>query len=154
MNHETHIPTQQTPPQENNRFQSSHENSRGPKGHQPTPPSRPKEISRLIFPKAVRLRTRGEFQRVAREGKRLVGRYLCVDCRPAAKARLGISASSRYGSSPERNRFKRLIREAFRQGYHSLPALDLNVIPRQCAKQASCANIREELTRLLTPVVK
>ena len=149
MNHETHIPTQQTPPQENHRVPSPYEDNRRPKGHQPPPPGRPQEAGRLVFPKEVRLRKRGEFQRVARDGKRLVGRYFCIDCRPSQKARLGISAPVRYGSSPERNRFKRLIREAFRQSYALLPPLDLNVIPRQCAKQASCLHIMNELLQLL-----
>lgn len=149
MNHETHVPAQQTPPQENHRIPRPYENPRGPKDHQPPPPSRPQKTSRLIFSKAVRLRTRGEFQKVAKEGKRLVGRYLCVDCLPAKTARLGISASGKYGSSPERNRFKRLVREAFRQSYAKLPSLDLNVIPRQCAKEASCSNIVDELIQLL-----
>ncbi len=149
MNHETHIPTQQTPPQENHRIPSSYEDCRGPQGHQSTSQSRPQKTGSLIFPKAARLRKRGEFQKVSREGKRLVGRYLCVDCRPSKRARLGISASSRYGSSPERNRFKRLVREAFRLSYDTLPPFDLNVIPRQLAKQASCSHIVEELNRLL-----
>lgn len=148
MNHETHISTQQAPSKENHRVPRPYEDTRRSKGHQPPPPSRPQKTSRLIFSKAVRLRTRGEFKKVAREGKRLVGRYLCVDYLPAKTARLGISASGKYGSSPERNRFKRLVREAFRQSYAKLPSLDLNVIPRQCAKEASCSNIADELLRL------
>ncbi|HSX10197.1 MAG TPA: ribonuclease P protein component [Chlamydiales bacterium] len=103
----------------------------------------------MKFSKSVRLRSRGEFQRVVRDGKRQVGRFLCVDCRPAGKSKLGISASSRYGSAPERNRFKRLVREAFRKNYGSLPPFELNVVPRQCAKKAKCSEITDELIRLL-----
>jgi len=66
--------------------------------------------------------------------------------------KLGISASTRFGSSPQRNRFKRLVREAFRISYHRLPSLELNVIPRQCAKNAHCKDIENELTRLLNEV--
>ncbi len=149
MKHETHIPTQQKAPQKNDWIPSSDEDGRGPQSHQPAPQSGPQTVGRLIFSKTMRLRKRGEFQRVAREGRRLVGRYLCLDYRPAREARLGISASSRYGSSPERNRFKRLVREAFRRSYGALPAFDLNVIPRQCAKKASYGHILEEITRLL-----
>ncbi len=149
MDHETHLSTQQTPPQEDRWIPSSYEDSRGPQGDQQTPQSGPQKISRLRFSKGIRLRKRGEFQSVAKKGKRLVGRYLCIDYHPAQKARLGISASVRYGSSPERNRFKRLVREAFRQTYSSLPPFDLNIIPRQSAKQASCSNILDELIRLL-----
>jgi ribonuclease P protein component len=149
MNYETHLSTQQTPSQKNHWVPSPHEDSRGPQSDQPQKKSGSQKTSRLIFPKEIRLRKRVEFQRLARDGKRLVGRYFCIDCRPGKKARLGISASARYGSSPERNRFKRLIREAFRQAYASLPPLDLNIIPRQCAKQASCLHILDELLRLL-----
>ncbi len=147
--HETHLPTQQTPPQENDRLPRPHENHRRTQSDQPPPPPRAQKTGRLNFPKTVRLRSRGEFQRVNREGKRLVGRYLCVDCRPATRLKLGISASGRYGNAPERNRFKRLVREAFRQNYGALRLLELNVIPRQCAKKATCAAISAELIQLL-----
>jgi ribonuclease P protein component len=103
----------------------------------------------LTFTKDVRLLSQREFRRVVREGNRLVGRYLCIDYRRAPKLKLGISASGKYGSSPERNRFKRLVREAFRQSYSTLPPLELNVIPRQCAKKACCGDIADELVRLL-----
>ncbi|MBX7066903.1 MAG: ribonuclease P protein component [Parachlamydiales bacterium] len=82
-----------------------------------------------------------------REGKRLVGRFLCIDLRPAKKGRLGISASSKYGSAPERNRFKRLVREAYRQ--NSLPSWEIHVVPRQCAKGAKFSDIQNEITTLI-----
>ena len=45
--------------------------------------------------------------------------------------RLGLSVSKKVGNAPTRNRWKRLIREAFRLTRHDLPAgLDLIVIPR------------------------
>lgn len=99
----------------------------------------------------MRLKSRREFQRVMKEGKRHVGRFLCIDSRPSSRSKLGISASSRYGSSPERNRFKRLVREAFRLSYASLPPRELNVVPRQNAKMAKQADIQNELRRLLCP---
>ncbi len=149
MNHETDIPTQQTSPQKDYRLPRSHENCGRTKSHQSPPQSGTQKASRLIFSKAMRLRSRKEFQRVVREGKRLVGKFLCIDCRPSKKLKLGISASSRFGSSPERNRFKRLVREAFRLQYAFLPPFELNVIPRQCAKNAKVCDIRDELIRLI-----
>ncbi len=102
------------------------------------------------FPKEARLRSRREFQRIAKEGQRRVGRFLCVDVRFGDRLKLGISASGRYGASHERNRFKRLVREAFRKNYSLLPPrLELNVIPRQIAKKAGSADIADELMRLL-----
>lgn len=103
------------------------------------------------FSKEHRLLKRRDFKRVSREGKRLIGRYLCIDCRPAPLSRLGISASTHYGSSPERNRFKRLVREAFRLNKAAFSQkLELNVIPRKFAKQAMLADIQNELLKLLT----
>lgn len=164
MNHETHLSRQQTPQKKNDWIPRPDENYRRPESHQPPAQSRSEKSFCLSlktdsrFPKSLRLRTRREFQRVSKEGQRRVGKYLCVDVRlkdtkdKNDSLKLGISASGRYGSSPERNRFKRLVREAFRTGYSSLPSrLELNVIPRQCAKKASCQEIQSELLRLLKP---
>ena len=148
-NHETHLPTQQTPSQENNWIPRSHGDCGRPQSDQPTPQSGSQKTCRLTFPKTIRLRSRWDFQRVNKVKKRLVGRFFCVDYRLASKLRLGLSVSGRYGSAPERNRFKRLVREAFRTNYTSLPPLELNIIPRQCAKGASCEDVTVELIRLL-----
>jgi ribonuclease P protein component len=153
MKHETHLPAQQTPQEKNDRVPRPDENSRRPKGHQPAPARRTQDAVRLtpsLFPKEARLRSRREFQRVAKEGQRSVGRYLCVDVRIGEKLKLGISASGRYGASHERNRFKRIVREAFRKNFPLFPPkLELNIIPRQIAKKASMQDIADELIRLL-----
>lgn len=149
-NHETHISTKQAPSQKNYRLPRQNENCRWQKGDQPPPPSGKKEARRLMFSKAMRLQKRGEFQKVTKQGKRLVGRFLCLDLLPSKRSRLGISASGRYGSAPERNRFKRLVREVFRRSYAMLPAADLHVIPRQSAKNANCSDIWNDISRLLS----
>lgn len=147
--HETDIPPQQASTQEENRLPRPHENCRGTQSDQPPPQSRPKKARRLTFPKIARLRSRREFQRVVKEGERLVGQFLCIDRRLAAKLRLGVGAPRRFGSAPKRNRFKRLVREAFRQCPLPLPPFELNIFPRQSAKKASFADIAEEFNRLL-----
>jgi len=96
----------------------------------------------------MRLLSRREFQRVSRERNRVVGRFFCIDYRKAHKLKLGITVVKKYGTSPERNRFKRLIRESFRLNYSLLPTIEINVIPRQCAKKAKCAEIVHELLEL------
>lgn len=149
MNYETHIPTQQAPTQEDSRLPRANENNLRQKDHQPPPKNGPQKAGSLKFPKTLRLQRRGQFARVAREGKRLVGRYFCIDYRPAKTPKLGISAPVRYGSSPKRNRFKRLIREAFRKSYTTLPPYEMNIIPRQSAKGATGDQIFEEFNRLL-----
>lgn len=46
-------------------------------------------------------------------------------------SRLGLSVGKRYGNAVRRNRFKRLVREAFRTNREQLPSgFDIVVIPR------------------------
>jgi ribonuclease P protein component len=81
-----------------------------------------------------RVRKRTEFLRIQQGGRRVVstGFVFMLDrsaqgCGP----RLGITASRRVGNAPERNRAKRLVREAFRAVRSSWPQeLDLVVIVR------------------------
>ena len=150
--HETHIPTQQNETKKIFRIPRADENPRGPQSDQPPPPSRPQKASRLKFPKTSRLTTRREFVHLQRGGKRLVGKLICIDYRWASSGgpRLGITASTRYGDSHERNRFKRLVREAFRTSLPSLPPhIEVNVVPRQRAKGATSQLVQEELLSLI-----
>lgn len=153
MRHETYLPTQQTETQEEIWIPRPHENCGRPESDQTPPQSRTKVSGsriRYTFPSSLRLRQRRDFQRVARDGQRLVGQLLCLDFRRAPFQKLGITASNKYGSSPERNRFKRIVREAFRLSRSRLPILEINVIPRSRAKSASLADIQGELLKLLS----
>jgi len=62
--------------------------------------------------------------------------------------RLGLSVSRKIGNAVVRNRWKRLIREAFRLSRAQLPTgIDLIVIPRP-DKKPELAALRESLCRL------
>jgi len=99
------------------------------------------------FPKTVRLRKRGDFQSLKSKSKRFVGKCACIDYRPSINgvSRLGITASGKYGNSCERNRFKRLAREAFRKMRPELSPFDIHIVPRQLAKTARFEDIEAEL---------
>ena len=105
----------------------------------------------MKFSKEQRLLKRWDYKRLSREGRQLVGERIRLTlARGSGRTRLGITASTHYGNAPERNRFKRLVREAFRLELSNLPiGVDLNVTPRKLAKTATLADIRAELNRLL-----
>jgi len=90
--------------------------------------------------------TRRDFEALKGRSRRFAGSFLCIDI-GSGSARLGITASRKYGSAVERNRFKRLVREAFRR--NQWPSIDLHVVPRQKAKQAKLIDIETELKQLV-----
>jgi ribonuclease P protein component len=89
------------------------------------------------FPKELRLRSRTDFRQVYErrcsvgDGMlRLVGRLNGLDY-----SRIGLSVSREVGGAVVRNRWKRLLREAFRLSRERLPGgLDFIAIPRTNAK--------------------
>ncbi|MEQ8766913.1 MAG: ribonuclease P protein component [Planctomycetota bacterium] len=84
------------------------------------------------FPKRMHLLKTPEFQRVFQQGQRHVGRIMIVFRRPNRDGfpRIGLVVSRKAGKSHDRNRIKRLLREAFRLQQERLPDSDLVVIPR------------------------
>jgi len=81
------------------------------------------------MPKRRRLSRSGEFDRVYRDGSSHATRYLVLYSFPrreeadedAAEIRLGVSASRKVGGAAERNRVKRVLREAFWAAADRLP---------------------------------
>jgi len=108
----------------------------------------------LSFPKSLRLLSRGQFHRVNREGKRLTGKVISLRYQEGpSKARLGITVSKKYGKAHHRNRFKRVVREAFRECYATLPkGITLNVLPRlprsDIGKQAILDDLHDILKQI------
>lgn len=84
------------------------------------------------LPKAHRLTRQTDIDACYRQGRRIAGRLLRVHVRASdlPHPRLGISVPGRLCGAVDRNRWKRLIREAFRLNKAAFgPGLDLVVVP-------------------------
>src|SRR5262245_16236453 len=88
------------------------------------------------FGKALHLRKPQEFDRVYQARVYAADEVLVIngDRNGLAHARLGLSVSKKVGKATLRNRWKRLIREAFRLSLEQLPpGIDLVVRPQKDA---------------------
>jgi ribonuclease P protein component len=136
------------------RLSQANENRQGTSNCQSTTKIRTEEIDnsvKLQFPKSRRLRSRDEFRRVKKYGKRITGRTVIFDVltEKFPYRLLGVTASKRFGNAVARNRFKRLIREAFRLQQYLLPAgLIINVSPRTNDSMPTFQEILEDFSLL------
>ena len=97
-----------------------------------------KRAGRESFGRDLRIRRRADFDRVYQSDVFAADQVLVVrgSENELDVCRLGLSISRRVGNAVHRNRWKRIIREAFRKQYEMMPAgLDLVVRPR---KGAAC----------------
>lgn len=84
------------------------------------------------FPKAERLSKRRQYELLARYGERIFGKRIAIELRrkKTSGIKLGITVTKKFGKAHDRNRFKRVIREAFRQCKEKLPqSIDINIRP-------------------------
>ncbi|AGA35435.1 Ribonuclease P protein component [Thioalkalivibrio nitratireducens DSM 14787] len=118
-------------------------------GPAPTPGDR--------FPRSLRLLDGRAFQRVFARARRIPGRRFMLLYRvcapPLDHPRLGLAISKKHARrAVDRNRIKRVAREAFRARRRSLIAVDIVVLSRAGIADAGSRELRAELDQLLEHV--
>lgn len=115
-------------------------------------------------PKKGRLSRSAEFERVYRQGRSFGNRHLVLYVFPRGEdpaaptlssgPRLGLSVSRKVGGAVDRNRVKRLLREAFKELSQRLPAdSDVVVVARppvrELAEREGLSGMQAALSELI-----
>lgn len=102
--------------------------------------------------KTVSLKENHEFRRLYYKGVSTANRHLALYCRKnrLGRNRLGLTVGAKLGNAVQRNRVKRLLREAYRLHEDEFPTgVDLVLVARKSAVGASYSEIEKSLLRAL-----
>ena len=95
--------------------------------------------------KYLRLKKQADFQRLFQKGKRAFSPSLTVLYRPSQNMTMGISVGKKHGKSVQRNRIKRLLREAFRAVQGDMKGNYAIVLLPKVSEEYSMQNFKRHL---------
>ena len=111
----------------------------------------PRLASNHGFPRSARLLTAGDYSQVFKQNKRYSDNYWTILVRrdESRPTRLGLAiAKKRAKRAVDRNKLKRVVREAFRYQQSTLAGLEMVVMNRDAATKASTAELRVSIDAL------
>jgi ribonuclease P protein component len=150
---EADVPTEPSPARQDARIPRAHVDERRPEGveaaarQRATPADGLNGVSGATparLPRAERLRSRAEFERLFRRGARVEGpAFVLLWRREPGRRAVGFAVGRRLGGSVVRNRARRRLREAYRRQRALVPSDGI----RLCfiARQAALTSPFEEL---------
>jgi len=156
---EKDISTKQYLKKENPRIQASNEHQKRTADPEKKTRQGKKTADRLIrerldltFPRSVRVRSRADYLKIQRSGRKVGGRYFIIlsmdNNLPAS--RFGITVSRKTGNAVNRNRIRRRIRELQRINRSSvIPGKDIVVIATREASGAHFKDMQTEYKDLI-----
>ena len=109
------------------------------------------------FPKSARILKRKEFLFLSSKGHTFYGNWVIIQWRKNSlkKSRLGIIVTKKFGKSHERNRFKRLVREAYRLMRQDFACFaDLTIRPRKNSDTLTLDTISQDIKKWQASVVQ
>jgi ribonuclease P protein component len=106
------------------------------------------------FPKTDRILKRDVFRRVYEEGRKIQFRYFTAFVLEQADGvRIGITTTRKIGNSVERNRARRLVREAFRRNKWLVPqGVDIVINAKRSLVEAAYRDFESEFITFLQRV--
>jgi ribonuclease P protein component len=159
-NLEKNLSAKQHLQEEDSRFQASHENEERKADPEKKARQGQKAVNGLIFrkqdltfPRSAKVRSRTDYLRIQRSGRKTGGRYLILlsmdNNLPAS--RFGITVSRKTGNAVTRNRTKRRIREIQRLSRDMVvPGKDIVVIATREASTAEFEDMKTEYSNLIS----
>jgi ribonuclease P protein component len=166
VSHEAHLPTEEAQACKDAWVPRPDADTRRPHNAQAAPRKGPQATDRLMFgqpgsrsrPRRTRLSRSADFDRVFRHGRSHASRELVLYVFPRGErdgqARVGLSVSRKVGGAVDRNRVKRLLREAFAAEGKRLPGgTDAVVVARRDAKTLAEAEGLAGIQRALAGLI-